>query len=300
VTGVRVHRLRVALLDVGPPTVWRRVHVPSAATLGVLHQVVQAVMGWQGHHLHAFTAAWGRRSDADTPDTETVALAAVLPKVGDRLVYVYDFGDHWEHLIEVEQVHRPAPRIRYPRCPAGAGACPPEDCGGPPGYHDLQRALRSRKGWRYQQAREAFGAGRWDPAAVDLAAADAALEPLRPPPAEPTTQVVRPGKAAAAAARTALDPHHPGPPAAGRQGTVLPVAARHRCAHLAGQPICRGPRPPWRRRRRAAAPPRGPGGAGTTRLPTLIEHPFDPAGISARAGPADRPGAPRYWPRLDV
>jgi hypothetical protein len=148
VTGVRVHRLRVALLDVGPPTVWRRVHVPSAATLGVLHQVVQAVMGWQGHHLHAFTAAWGRRSDADTPDTETVALAAVLPKVGDRLVYVYDFGDHWEHLIEVEQVHRPAPRIRYPRCPAGAGACPPEDCGGPPGYHDLQRALRSRKGPR--------------------------------------------------------------------------------------------------------------------------------------------------------
>jgi len=121
-------------------------------------------------------------------------------------VYVYDFGDHWEHLIEVEQIHRPAPRIRYPRSPAGAGACPPEDCGGPPGYHDLQRALRSRKGWHYQHAREVFGAGRWDPAAVDLAAADAALEPLRPPPpAEPTTRVVRPEKAAAAAVRTALD-----------------------------------------------------------------------------------------------
>jgi hypothetical protein len=119
----------------------------------------------------------------------------VLPRVGDRLVYVYDFGDSWEHLIEVEAVHRPAPRVRYPRCPAGAGACPPEDRGGPPGYHDLQRALRARKGWRYQQARDAFGPGRWDPAA---------LEPLRPP-AEPTTGVVPAERAAAAAVRTALD-----------------------------------------------------------------------------------------------
>ena len=77
-TGVSVHRLRVILLDVGPPTVWWRVHVPSAATLGVPHQVVQAVMGWEGHPLHAFTAAWGRRSyvDISGTETETIMLAA--------------------------------------------------------------------------------------------------------------------------------------------------------------------------------------------------------------------------------
>jgi hypothetical protein len=67
VTGVSVHRLRVIPLDVGPPAVWRRVHVPSAATLGVLHQVIQAAMGWQGHHLHSFTAAWGRTPTPPTP-----------------------------------------------------------------------------------------------------------------------------------------------------------------------------------------------------------------------------------------
>jgi hypothetical protein len=58
--------------------VWRRVHVPSAATLGVLHQVVQAVMGWEGYHLHAFTAPGGR-CYGENGAAETVALAAVLP-----------------------------------------------------------------------------------------------------------------------------------------------------------------------------------------------------------------------------
>ena len=146
VTGVSVHRLRVALLDVGPAAVWRRVHVPPAATLGVLHQVIQAAMGWDGHHLHGFTVPGGRGYAAASDTADGMTLAAVLPRVGDRLGYVYDVGDHWEHLIEVEQVHRPAPRTRYPRCSAGAGACPPEDCGGPPrsGRPEHLRHVRER------------------------------------------------------------------------------------------------------------------------------------------------------------
>ncbi|WP_161983123.1 plasmid pRiA4b ORF-3 family protein, partial [Candidatus Frankia alpina] len=185
--AVSIHQLRVTLLEVGPPPVWRRVHVPSRATLADLHRVLQAVMGWEDYHLHSFETGWDRYGHQG--EAKTVALAAVLPTVGGRLAYVYDFGDHWLHEVELEKIHRPAPRVRYPRCTAGRGACPPEDSGGPHGYDDLQRALRSRKGWRYQHAREHFGRGRWDPAAFDLTATDAALDDLRPPLPEPTTTV---------------------------------------------------------------------------------------------------------------
>ena len=51
--------------------------------------------------------------------------------------YEYDFGDSWGHELRVEKVSKPNPRFSYPRCLAGARACPSEDCGGPPGYHAL-------------------------------------------------------------------------------------------------------------------------------------------------------------------
>ncbi|WP_163553978.1 plasmid pRiA4b ORF-3 family protein [Candidatus Frankia alpina] len=231
-----IHQLRVTLLEVGPPPVWRRVHVPSRATLADLHRVLQAVMGWEDYHLHSFETGWDRYGHQG--EAETVALAAVLPTVGGRLAYVYGFGDHWLHEVELEKIHRPAPRVRYPRCTAGRGACPPEDSGGPHGYDDLQRALRSRKGWRYQHAREHFGRGRWDPAAFDLTATDAALDDLRPPLPEPTTTVVSPGAAGradpAAAVRAALDviAGTPTDPAALPAGVDVALA-RLRAAHTA-------------------------------------------------------------------
>jgi len=73
-----------------------------------------------------------------------------------------------QHVVEVEKIHRPGPGATYPRCSAGNRACPPEDCGGPPGYYDMLRALRARNGPRYREIREWLG-GRYDPAAFDLA-----------------------------------------------------------------------------------------------------------------------------------
>ncbi|WP_431950567.1 plasmid pRiA4b ORF-3 family protein [Actinacidiphila sp. bgisy167] len=73
-------------------------------------------------------------------DERTAILAALL-KPGAHFVYTYDFGDSWEHLITVEQVQTASAGLHYPYCVDGAGACPPEDCGGAPGYSDLKVIL---------------------------------------------------------------------------------------------------------------------------------------------------------------
>jgi len=54
-----------------------------------------------------------------------------------------DSDDAWRRTITIEAV-RPAEPLRTRRCVAGAGACPPEGCGGPAGYARLVRTLAGR------------------------------------------------------------------------------------------------------------------------------------------------------------
>jgi dihydropteroate synthase len=44
--------------------------------------------------------------------------------------YTYDFGDNWEHKIQLEKILPREKNINYPICIKGKRACPPEDCGG--------------------------------------------------------------------------------------------------------------------------------------------------------------------------
>ncbi|MEU5869595.1 plasmid pRiA4b ORF-3 family protein [Nonomuraea sp. NPDC047529] len=161
----RVHQIKITLRDVQTP-VWRRVHVPSTATLAELHEVVQVAMGWEQHHLHLFSDGDVEYGD-NARDESAVTLATLIPQVGDWLGYRYDMGNCWDHDLVVEKVHQAARNTTYPRCSAGGRACPPEDSGGPEGYAEHLRALRHRKGWKYQMAKHIFGTTRWDPAAWD-------------------------------------------------------------------------------------------------------------------------------------
>lgn len=73
--------------------------------------------------------AW--EASASSPD---IALATLRLRKGTRFAYDYDLNIPWRHEVRIED-HRPAePGKGNPRCIAGNGACPPEDCGGPRGY----------------------------------------------------------------------------------------------------------------------------------------------------------------------
>jgi len=141
-----VHQLKVALRGVKPP-VWRRIVVRSDLSLGELAPILEGAMGWLGGHLHAFDVdgIWYGRPDpdwaSDDLDEDQYRLSDVLPAVGDKMRWEYDFGDGWEHNVQVEKIVEAETGLGYPVCLAGRRACPPEDCGGPHGYAQLLEVL---------------------------------------------------------------------------------------------------------------------------------------------------------------
>jgi len=144
-----VWRMTVRLQGV-MPIVWRTMLVRPETKLAMLHRYVQAAMGWEESHLYAFTIAGrkygipGREHDYGRKvyDARRYALARLLGEPPARFEYVYDFGDCWEHAIEIEGSEEAVYRKQYPICVDGAERCPPEDVGGPPGYREFLRALR--------------------------------------------------------------------------------------------------------------------------------------------------------------
>ena len=56
--------------------------------------------------------------------------------------------------------------MKYPRCVAGEGACPPEDCGGIWGYQDSLDAIQNPQHEEYDSMMGWVG-GSFDPEAFD-------------------------------------------------------------------------------------------------------------------------------------
>jgi len=177
--------IKVTLLGMRPP-IWRRLVVPGSMTLEKLHRVIQIAMGWEDYHLHEFAIGDERYGPPD-PDggfmdmqpainEKSVRVAKVLGGVGARGIYTYDFGDSWDHQIVVERVTPELPGIQVPMCVDGERKCPPEDCGGPPGFYDLLEALGNPRHPEHKSMLEWVG-GAFDP---EEFSADSVNQQLKP------------------------------------------------------------------------------------------------------------------------
>jgi hypothetical protein len=178
----RCLQLRIRLFEVRPP-IWRRVLVPTTITLDRLHAVVQEAMGWSDMHLHEFGLGRDRWGDVDIEDNDGRLLdefdVRLRPLVapGHRLHYRYDLGDDWRHEIVIEgEVDGIAGEL-YPLCLDGAGACPPEDCGGISGFRELLEALAHPRTRRHRDLLRWLG-GPFDPSAFSVEEVNARLDLL--------------------------------------------------------------------------------------------------------------------------
>jgi hypothetical protein len=158
--------LRIELEGINP-LIWRRVGVRTSMNLNAVHSVMQAVMGWLDCHLWEFTAnerKYGMLvpNDADwnerIKDAAKIKLSALLTIGVREIGYVYDMGDDWEHRIIVEKLKAAEPEALYPQFLGGERRCPPEDCGGIPGYYEFLNNIASKQSEKRKAALDWYGA----------------------------------------------------------------------------------------------------------------------------------------------
>ncbi|MBO1005898.1 plasmid pRiA4b ORF-3 family protein [Pseudogracilibacillus auburnensis] len=167
--SVKAVELKVTL-DLENHHVWRKIIVPVNMTFDRLHEVLQEVFGWKESHLHEFYI-YGQEKEGDQPahsfgpvhkegyravanlvsHKEAFNFENDLPMILDREVkleyyipskikYIYDFGDDWQHYIEVEKNIDDYDK-NYPQCTGAEGIAPPEDVGGEGGFEEFLKVI---------------------------------------------------------------------------------------------------------------------------------------------------------------
>ena len=109
-------------------------------------------MGWAEEHLHQFIMRNGRQStfyatsihellesrmQPETKDGRQYCIANLLKQKGDSVTFEYDYGDCWLHTVTLLAVNEYGDEKKEVSLLGGERACPPNDCGGVPGYQRL-------------------------------------------------------------------------------------------------------------------------------------------------------------------
>jgi len=183
------YQLKITLHGSKPP-IWRRILVGNCS-LSDLHSHIQSAMGWWNYHLHCFQINKQVYTDVETfdgsnddtyTDSAVVRLSDIIPEGETKFKfrYEYDFGDSWEHVILFEKRVGVESADALPACIAGAGACPPEDCGGIWGYSDILAAIQNKNHERHEEFRGWIGRS-FDPEAFDAEVATRRMRSGRSP-----------------------------------------------------------------------------------------------------------------------
>jgi hypothetical protein len=134
---------------VGCPGVRRTIGVRSDQTFVHLHRALQFAFGWDDDHLYTFwlgTKFWPRAGTEfcnpfsfENPSSLPAFFAGERPRKrpaetrldrarflrGEKLAYVFDFGDEWRVLLTLKTIRAYDGR-RYPLVLAAVGDAPPQ------------------------------------------------------------------------------------------------------------------------------------------------------------------------------
>lgn len=95
------------------PRVWRRIVVPYEYSFYKFHLAIQGAFGWENYHLFQFSengfldkVSYAEKKAEIDSDPELRVKDAKKSKIRQlfnqdqkKLIYLYDFGDSWEHSV---------------------------------------------------------------------------------------------------------------------------------------------------------------------------------------------------------
>ncbi|HDR51548.1 MAG TPA: plasmid pRiA4b ORF-3 family protein [Mariniphaga anaerophila] len=181
-TTTETYEFKIQIKGITRPPVWRRITVPSDYSFYDFHQIIQKAFGWWSSHPFQFSENGFGSSQVITEiyedvdsgfeeqiDAEEIYLSDVFHKERQKFIYIYDFGDSWEHTITLEKIL--PEKTGYPELLDGKGQCPPEDCGGVWGYENFKEIMANKKHPEYEEFAEWVGLEEneeWDPKEFDL------------------------------------------------------------------------------------------------------------------------------------
>lgn len=159
---MKAYQMKIVIKNSHPP-IWRRFIVPAGLTFSQLGFVLNEVMGWFGGHLSQFEfyhlgivveenpedMGWLDKEVLDSVDTPIEPFM----DSEDWFTYIYDFGDYWEHRVEIEKI-LPEYEFDYPMVLKYKGNTPYEDCGGIYGYYHLLEVLDNPEDEEYEEMKE--------------------------------------------------------------------------------------------------------------------------------------------------
>jgi hypothetical protein len=117
--------------------IWRVIAMLDDQTLEDLHYAIQDAFGWDNDHLYAFFLsgrAWDSMTevsgpfggDVEPPTTDEVILADLELRPGQKVLYIFDFGDDLRHEIEVVGSFPLPANGPFPRIVESHGEAPPQ------------------------------------------------------------------------------------------------------------------------------------------------------------------------------
>lgn len=86
----QVYQLKITLKQSKPP-IWRRIQIPSDDTLEDLGEAIMSVFNWNGCNSKRFLA-YGEEMDIN------LTLKHVFGHVKQKINFVYDLGENWDHV----------------------------------------------------------------------------------------------------------------------------------------------------------------------------------------------------------
>ena len=170
-------RLRVSINHI-EPVIWRRLIVPNYWNLQHLHLTIQAAFNWWNYHLHEFQIGGLRYGDIAVGDDfsceddpqlfdECEVRLRDFSRAGACFSYSYDFGDNWQHTVELEETLTLESVPKKAICIDGARARPPEDVGGVSGYENFLEVMADPTDPEHKDTKRWCG-GHFDPEWFDL------------------------------------------------------------------------------------------------------------------------------------